>query len=360
MAADMKDKVVVVTGASSGIGRATAHAFAKRGASLVLAARSDEALDEVERECAELGVRAIGVPVDVGSNAEVEELAARTVRDFGGFDVWVNNAGVLLVGRLDEAPVEDFERVIQTNLLGVAYGSRVAITHFRKKGRGTVVNVASIVGGLGQVYSSAYTASKWGVRGFSESLRMELRDTPDVHVCTVMPAAIDTPIFQHAANYTGKDLQALAPVYPPEQVAEAIVGVVDNPKAEVTVGDAGRIMQLSRSILPQSVMAGLGGAVQEKALLTDRPEEPNTGNLYEASGGTSAVTGGWQQRKPSGVTADTAMRILGLGAVGVGVAYLVATVARNARGAGQGNGKGHSHSQPHGPRRGDGGGRRRR
>jgi short-subunit dehydrogenase len=358
MAADMKDKVVVVTGASSGIGRATAHAFAKRGASLVLAARSDEALDEVERECADLGVRAIGVPVDVGSNAEVEELAARTVRDFGGFDVWVNNAGVLLVGRLDEAPVEDFERVIQTNLLGVAYGSRVAITHFRKKGRGTVVNVASIVGGLGQVYSSAYTASKWGVRGFSESLRMELRDTPDVHVCTVMPAAIDTPIFQHAANYTGKDLQALAPVYPPEQVAEAIVGVVDNPKAEVTVGDAGRIMQLSRSILPQSVMAGLGGAVQEKALLTDRPEEPNTGNLYEASGATSAVTGGWQQRKPSGVTADTAMRILGLGAVGVGVAYLVATVARNARAAGRDNGKDHSH--PHGPRRGDGGGRRRR
>jgi hypothetical protein len=171
-----------------------------------------------------------------------------------------------------------------------------------------------------------------------------------------MPSAIDTPIFQHAANYTGKDLQALAPVYPPEQVAEAIVGVVDNPKAEVTVGDTGRIMQLSRSILPQSVMAGLGGAVQEKALLTDRPEEPHTGNLYEASGGTSAVTGGWQQRKPSGVTADTAMRILGLGAVGVGVAYLVATVARNARGAGQGNGKGH----PHGPRRGDGGGRRKR
>jgi hypothetical protein len=131
--------------------------------------------------------------------------------------------------------------------------------------------------------------------------------------------------------------------------------VVDNPQAEVTVGDAGRIMQLSRSILPQSVMAAWAARPGE-ALLTDRPEEPHTGNLYEASGGTSAVTGGWQQRKPSGVTADTAMRILGLGAVGVGVAYLVATVARNARGAGQGNGKGH----PHGPRRGDGGGRRKR
>jgi short-subunit dehydrogenase len=361
MTADMKDKVVVVTGASSGIGRATAHAFAKRGASLVLVARSDEALDDVERECADLGVRAIGVSADVGSNAEVEELAARTVRDFGGFDVWVNNAGVLLVGRLDEAPVEDFERVIQTNLLGVAYGSRVAVTHFRKKGRGTLVNVASIVGGLGQVYSSAYTASKWGVRGFSESLRMELRDQPDIHVCTVMPAAIDTPIFQHAANYTGKDVQALAPVYPPEQVAEVIVSMVDSPQAEVTVGDAGRIMQLSRSFLPQSVMARLGGAVQEAGLLSDRPEGAHTGNLYDPSGETAKTTGGWQQQMPSGVTADTALRILGLGAVGVGVAYLLSNVARNARTPSfaswyGGNGKSRRH-HPYGPRSGDGGAR---
>lgn len=356
MAADMKDKVVVVTGASSGIGRATAHAFAKRGASLVLAARSDEALDEVERECADLGVRAIGVSTDVGRNAEVEELAARAVRDFGGFDVWVNNAGVLLVGRLDEAPVEDWERVIQTNLFGTAYGSRAAITHFRKKGRGTVVNVASVVGGLGQVYSTAYTASKWGVRGFSESLRLELRDQPDVYVCTVMPAAIDTPIFQHAANYTGKDLQALAPVYPPEQVAEVIVRMVDSPQEEVTVGDAGRIMQLSRAILPQSVMTRLGGPVQEAGLLTDEPEGPHTGNLYEASGGTSAVTGGWQEQKPSGVTADTALRVLGLGAVAVGIGYLVATVARNVNSQ-QDDGK---DRHPHGVRRGDGGGRRRK
>lgn len=112
---DIKDKVVVVTGASSGIGRATAHAFAKRGARLVLAARSSDQLEEVERECADLGVRAVAVPTDVGANAEVEELAARAERDFGGFDAWVNDAGVPLLGRIDEAPVEDFERVIQTN-----------------------------------------------------------------------------------------------------------------------------------------------------------------------------------------------------------------------------------------------------
>jgi short-subunit dehydrogenase len=320
---DIRDKVVVVTGASSGIGRATAHAFAKRGAKLMLAARSSDQLEEVERECADLGVRAVAVPTDVGAYAEVEELAARAERDFGGFDAWVNDAGVLLVGRIDEAPVEDFERVIRTNLLGTAYGSRVALAHFRKKKRGTLVNVSSIVGGLGQIYSSAYVASKWGVRGLGESLRMEVAEEPGVHVCTVMPAAIDTPIFQHAANYTGRDLQALAPVYPPEQVAEAIVALMDNPKAEVTVGDAGRILQVTRSLLPQAVTDRLGRVFQEQAMITDRPEGAHAGNLHEPSGPTSSVRGGWEGQVPSGATADTALRAVGLGAIGIGVAYLL-------------------------------------
>src|SRR5918911_2162180 len=215
---DMKDKVVVVTGASSGIGRATAHAFAKRGASLMLAARSDQQLDIVERECADLGVRAIGVPTDVADNEQIERLGARAEEEYGRVDVWVNNAGLLLLGRIDEAPVEDFERIIQTNLMGTAYGSRVALKHFRQRGQGTLINVSSIVSGMGQIYSSAYTASKWGVRGLSEALRMEVADQPGIHVCTVMPSAIDAPIFQHAANYTGQDIKALPPVYPPEQV----------------------------------------------------------------------------------------------------------------------------------------------
>ena len=253
----------------------------------------------------------------------MEELAARAERDFGGFDAWVNDAGVLLVGRIDEAPVEDFERVIRTNLLGTAYGSRAALAHFRKKKRGTLVNVSSIVGGLGQLYSSAYVASKWGIRGLGESLRMEVADEPGIHVCTVMPAAIDTPIFQHAANYTGRDIQALAPVYPPEQVAETIVALLRNPKAEVTVGDAGRLLQATRSLLPHAVMDRLGRVFQEQAMLADRPEGAHAGNLHEPSGQTSSVHGGWEGRVASGATADAALRAVGLGAIGIGVAYLL-------------------------------------
>lgn len=334
-AEDMRGRVVVITGASSGIGRATAHAFARRGATLVLAARSDQALDEVERECADLGVRAIGVTTDVRRNDEVEELAARTVRDLGGFDVWVNNAGVLLLGRIDEAPIEDFERVIRTNLLGAAYGSRAALKLFRKRGRGTLINVASIVGGMGQLYSSAYVASKWGVRGMGEALRMEIADQPDIHVCTVMPSAIDTPIFQHAANYTGKDVKALAPVYPPERVAEEIVSLVDRPKAEVTVGDAGRLLQLSRSLLPQSITARFGAAVQERGLFADREEGPHPGNLYDPSGETAATHGGWEGRVASGQTADTVMRAAGLTVLGLGALSLISTLALGSR---RGNG----------------------
>ena len=331
---DMKDKVVVVTGASSGIGRATAHAFAKRGASLLLAARSDQQLDIVEAECADLGVRAIGVPTDVGNNEEVEELGARAEREFGRFDVWVNNAGLLLLGRIDEAPVEDFERVIQTNLLGTSYGSRVALKHFRQRGQGTLINISSIVSGLGQLYSSAYTASKWGVRGLSEALRMEVTDQPNIHVCTVMPSAIDTPIFQHAANYTGRDVQALPPVYPPEQVAEVIVSMVDSPRAEVTVGDAGRLMQLTRSVLPQSVMTRLSASAQDHSLLGDKPEGPHSGNLYEPSGLTSAVRGGWQEQVPSGATADTVMRSAAVLLVALGLAYGATAAVRGGWGPG--------------------------
>jgi NAD(P)-dependent dehydrogenase (short-subunit alcohol dehydrogenase family) len=337
---DMKDKVVVITGASSGIGRATAHAFAKRGASLMLAARSDQQLDVVERECADLGVRAIGVPTDVAENDEVEALAAEAQRQYGRFDVWVNNAGVLLLGRIDEAPVEDFERVIDTNLLGTAYGSRVALKHFRGRGEGTLINVSSIVSGMGQLYSSAYTASKWGVRGMGEALRMELADQPGIHVCTVMPAAIDTPIFQHAANYVGKDVKALAPVYPPERVAEEIVSLVTNPKAEVTVGDAGRLMQLGRSLLPQALVTRLGAPAQEMGLFTDQPEGAHTGNLYDPSGPTAAVRGGWEGKVPSGDTADTVMRGLGIGVVGFGLAYLAWSLIGGRSGGGDRSSRG--------------------
>jgi NAD(P)-dependent dehydrogenase (short-subunit alcohol dehydrogenase family) len=325
---NLEGKVVVVTGASSGIGRATAHAFAKAGARLVLAARSAAELETVERECAELGPRAVAVPTDVGVWSEVEELAARAEREFGGFDAWVNDAGVLLVGRIDEAPVEDFEQVIRTNLLGTSYGSRVAITHFRRRKSGTLINVSSIVGGLGQLYSSAYVASKWGVRGLGESLRLELIDEPGIHVCTVMPASIDTPIFQHAAKYVGHDIKALPPVYPPERVAAEIVRLMSHPKAEVTVGDAGRILQVSHDLMPIAVRDRLSRLFQEQGLLASPPGDASSGNLYEPTGRAASVHGGWEDQVTRGTTVDPVLRLLSLGVAACGVAMLASALRR--------------------------------
>ena len=220
-----RDEVVVITGASSGIGRATARAFAERGSALVLAARAEERLGEVEAECAGLGARVIAVEADVSRNEDVERLAQRAVDAFGGFNVWVNNAGVIAFGRIDETPAEDHEQIIRTNLCGCLFGARMAIKHFRGRERGTLINVSSLASRLGQTYSTAYTASKWGVTGLGQALRAELADETGIHVCTVMPGYIDTPLFEHAANYMDRPAQPMSPVYAPERVAAAIVGV---------------------------------------------------------------------------------------------------------------------------------------
>jgi short-subunit dehydrogenase len=247
----IRDSVIVITGASTGIGRATACAFARRGATVMLASRQQEALEAALRECERLGGRGLAMPLDVTNAEAVEELADRAIREYGRLDVWVNNAAVSLFGRLEETPREAYERVLQTNLFGYVNGARAAIRCFREQGHGHLINLSSMVGHIGQPYTSAYVASKWAIRGLSECLRMELMDAPDIHVSTVLPASIDTPIFQHAGNFTGRPVKAMTPVYPPEQVADAIVRLVERPRREVFVGNAGRMLALLRSALPR-------------------------------------------------------------------------------------------------------------
>ena len=238
------EPVVVITGASSGIGKATARLFAEKGARLVLAARRKNLLDDLVDEIEDLGSEAVAVEADVSESDDVQEIANRALKQFGRIDVWVNNAGVGAVGRFDEIPLDEHEQLIKTNLMGTIYGSSAALRLFRKRRRGVLINVASVEGKQAFAYHASYAASKHAIVGLSSALRQELAVNNDrnIFVCTVMPSAINTPFFRHAANHTGKKVVAPPPVYAPEQVAETIVSLAWSPEDEAYVGGAGRLI----------------------------------------------------------------------------------------------------------------------
>ena len=297
----VKKAVVVITGASSGIGRATALAFADKGARLVLAARSAAALESLAHEVKRRGGKAIAVPTDVTDAGSVEALAARAEKEFGRLDVWVNNAAVGVYGRVADIPLADIRRVLDVNIGGYVNGARAALPRFRTQGAGVLINVGSIVGEVSQPYAAAYSMSKAAVGALSVSIRSELRldGIRKVKVCTVLPAAIDTPFFQHAANYTGRKVLALPPVYTPERVAGTIVSLASRPRREAVVGPAGRVLVLQHKVMPAKVEAAMAAHVDKTHLSRKKPAAASTGTLYEPSGHSrkASVSGGWQGRR---------------------------------------------------------------
>ena len=288
-----KGRVVVITGASRGIGRATARLFAEGGASVVLAARSEGALLEAAAECEALGGRALAVPTDVADWEAVERLARRTVEHFGRVDVWVNNAVLVAVGRLEEVPQEANRRVVEANLLGYLHGAQAALPRFREQGSGVLINMSSGFGLVGAPYAGAYTATKFAQRGLAQPLRGELRGS-GIHVCTIMPGGVDTPAYRLAANYSGRAAGPKGFLASPEKIARVVVRCAENPRPEVVVGNSVRMLRLTHVLAPRIVERAVARTI-ERGFLRQEPEEPSSGNLHEPSSEWVAADGGFNQ-----------------------------------------------------------------
>jgi short-subunit dehydrogenase len=285
--------VVVVTGATSGIGRATVRELTARGARLVLVARDADELEATAAECRE----ALVCPADVADEDAVERVAQLAVERFGRIDGWVNSAGVEMFGAFLDVPTADIRRVLEVDLLGTVHGCRAALSRMVEQGHGVVVNLSSILGIVAQPYGVGYTMAKFAIRGLGSCLRQELRlaGVRGVDVCTVLPTAIDTPIWQHAANLTGRRVRAMVPPLPPERVASAIVARLRRPRRETIVGGLlGQALVAQYKLWPASAERALAVALDRYSLPRSQPAPATDGNLYRTVPEADRARGGWR------------------------------------------------------------------
>ena len=284
-------QVVVITGATSGIGLTTARMAAKRYAKLILAARNEDALKELTEEINEEG-DAMYVVADVGNEADVKKIYDEALGRFGRIDTWINNAGVSIYGRLDEISSEDHRRLFDTNYWGVVYGSIAAIKYLRNHG-GALINVGSILSDRAIPLQGAYCASKHAVRGFTDALRMELEEeNAPVSVTLIKPSAIDTPYKEHAKNYLEVQPENPPPVYAPETVAEAILYCAENPERDVFIGGGGKALSSLGELAPRvtdKVMEMTMFGLQK----TDDPPSNEKEGLYDSADNTLRERGGY-------------------------------------------------------------------
>jgi NAD(P)-dependent dehydrogenase (short-subunit alcohol dehydrogenase family) len=249
----LANAVVVITGGSSGIGHATALAFARCKSRVVIASRSGDALGRVLREIKELGAEGLAVPADVSRFDDVQRIARETVARFGRIDVWINNAAVAEWAFIEEMSPDEMRRVIDVNVLGPMFGVRVALPHL-KETSGVIINVASALADRAIPLLSTYSASKAALKSFSDSLRMELRALEaDVDVVTILPSSMNTPFYQWGASKLGVRPHPVSVIYPPRLAAEAIVSAAQQPQREIFVGAMGKLLSIAERISPAAM-----------------------------------------------------------------------------------------------------------
>ena len=274
-------QVIVITGASSGIGLATALTAAEKGATVVMLARSEQTLAEIAEEIRASGGHALALTVDVGDADAVAEAVDRIVAEFGRIDTWVNNAGVSIYGSLDEIGLEDARRLFDTNFWGVVHGSLAALPHLRRE-NGALINVGSEVSEAVVPLQGMYTASKHAVKGFTDALRVEVEnvDRSGMSVVLIQPTAVNTPFPEHARNYMSREPKLPDPQIDPAQVAAAIIDAAQSGGRDIKVGSMARLNVMASRLMPR-VADRLSARQVDKQQLDEAPIRPQ-GTLYEA------------------------------------------------------------------------------
>ena len=293
----LNEQVIVITGASSGIGLATAEAAAEAGAKLVLAARSGDTLAEIAARLAAAGSEVVHVTADVAEPDAVQEIAQAAVTRFGGIDTWINNAGVSIYGRLDEVSQEDARRLFDVDFWGVVNGSLMALGHMRGRG-GAIINVGSEVSDAVVPLQGYYSAAKHAVKGFTDALRVEVQevDKLPIAITLIQPTAVDTPFPQHGKNYMDREPKLPSPMIEPEKVAAAILNAAIEPTTETKVGAMAKLNALIAKLAP-TLAKKLEGKQAGRQQYDEPPRDPE--GTLDKPGEAGQVSG--QKRGSGGV-----------------------------------------------------------
>lgn len=326
----LSQQTIVITGPTSGIGLVTARMAAKRGARLVLAARTAGALRELTDEIRDAGGAAEYVVTDVGDRQQVQDVANMAIERFGGFDTWINNAGVSIYGKLEDVSVEDQRKLFETNYWGVVHGSLVAAEHLKRRG-GALINIGSALSDRAMPIQGSYCASKHAVKGFTDAFRMELEhDGAPISITLIKPSSIDTPYRQHAKNYLRNEPQNPWPVYAPEPVAEAILYAAEHPTRDIYVGAAGRALSVASFLTPR-----MTDKAMESTMFAEQQEDHPSSSAHaglDQPSGSLLERGGYSGHvsKSSLYTKSSLHPFIagGLFAAGVGVVYAAARTFR--------------------------------
>lgn len=288
----INQQVVAIVGASSGIGRETALRFAQKGAKVVVAARTQSGLESLVAEIKQAGGDAVYVIADVSEFEQVKAIADKTVATYGRLDTWVHAAATGVLAPFDQITPEEFKRVIDVNLTGQAYGAMAALPYLKQEGRGALIHISSVEARRSIPLQSPYSASKHGVEGFLESLRVELQHEGwQISVTNVMPSVINTPYYNKVRTKLGVKPTGVPPYYQPSIVADAILYVAEHPTRDFIVGDVGKVLDVMQRVSPalvDSLLLLIGFAGQR----TDEPKsEDAPDNVFEPIEGYNTVEG---------------------------------------------------------------------